>query len=513
MEPDRFAATPPDAAPSPAPPFALIHKVKGALRLAAVDARAQGLGLMPGLSLADARARHPELQAFDSDPAADRHWLDRLAQKALDFSPLVSIAPPDGLTIDITGVAHLFGGEAALRRAAEARFADIGLSLRLALAGTADAGQALARFARQLPPEDEAAAIRALPVLALTLNDGLDEAGLLALRRAGLKTIGDLVSRPAASLAARFGGDAVMALRRLTGEAEAPILPVAHPDPLHVVRRFAEPVAHQDRVAQVMLDLMQEAVAMLEARGLGGRRFVLRLHRSDGAVHRLAIATGQPTRDPALVLRLFDERIGALADPLDPGFGYDSMDLHVAAAQPLAARQPGLGDDDPGQNAPELAELIDRLSTRLGPGRVRCLLPQDSHVPEQAQLALPVIHAPPPALQPRRWPAPASDEPPLRPLFLFDPPQPVEVLAQVPDGPPHRFRWRRKLHEVRLYEGPERIATEWWRRKGGEHDGRGGLTRDYYRVEDVRGRRFWIFRHGLYAEKPDPRWYLHGLFA
>lgn len=509
LEPDRFAATPPDAGPSPAPPFALIHKVKGALRLAAVDACAQGLGLAPGLSLADARARHPDLLAFDFDPAADRHWLGRLAQKALAFSPMVSMADPDGLTIDITGAAHLFGGEAALRTAAEDCFADIGLSLRLALAGTADAAQALARFARNLPPDDEAAAIRALPVLAL----GLDDAALLALRRAGLKTIGDLVTRPAASLAARFGSDAVMALRRLTGEAQAPILPVAHPDPLHVARRFAEPVTHQDRVAQVMLDLMHEAATMLEARGLGGRRFVLRLHRSDGAVHRLAIATGAPTRDPALVLRLFDERIGALADPLDPGFGYDSMDLHVAAAQPLAAGQPSLGRDDRAQDSPELAELIDRLSTRLGPGRVRCLLPHDSHVPEQAQLALPVIHAPPPLVQPRRWPAPPKDEPPLRPLFLFDPPQPVEVLAQVPDGPPHRFRWRRKLHEVRLYEGPERIATEWWRRKGGEHDGRGGLTRDYYRVEDVRGRRFWIFRHGLYAEKPDPRWYLHGLFA
>ncbi|HQS71083.1 MAG TPA: DNA polymerase Y family protein, partial [Novosphingobium sp.] len=85
------------------------------------------------------------------------------------------------------------------------------------------------------------------------------------------------------------------------------------------------------------------------------------------------------------------------------------------------------------------------------------------------------------------------------------------------DGPPHRFRWRRKLHEVRLYEGPERIASEWWRRKGGEAPGKGGLTRDYYRIEDVRGRRYWIFRHGLYEEKPDPRqgpkWYLHGLFA
>ena len=155
------------------------------------------------------------------------------------------------------------------------------------------------------------------------------------------------------------------------------------------------------------------------------------------------------------------------------------------------------------------AELIDRLSTRLGPGAVRRIVPQDSHIPEQAQLALPAIRCP----APQRWSDPVAGEPVMRPLFLFDPPRPVEVIAEVPDGPPLRFRWRSRLHEVRLYEGPERIASEWWQRKGGANPGSGGLTRDYYRIEDGRGRRYWIFRHGLYDEKPDPRWYLHGLFA
>ena len=103
---------------------------------------------------------------------------------------------------------------------------------------------------------------------------------------------------------------------------------------------------------------------------------------------------------------------------------------------------------------------------------------------------------------------PEPGEPPTRPFHLFDPPQPIEVIAEVPDGPPHQFRWRRATHAVRRYEGPERIAAEWWRRRDN-----GGLTRDYYRVEDVHGRRYWLFRHGLYDEKPDPRWYIHGVFA
>jgi protein ImuB len=507
QDPSRFARspdTPPDPRDPAAPdaPFVFIAKIKGAQKIVAVDARAQALGLCPGLTLADARARHPDLVVFDQDHAADQHWLERLARRCTDYSPLVMLVPPDGITIDIAGSDHLFGGEAALAETVEARFADLSMTLRHAVAATAEGAQALARFA-SLPVTDEKAALRALPVVAL----GLDPQATLALQRAGLKRVGDVSARSAASLAARFGAEAPLALRRLMGDVRSPILPLAHKAPLLFERRFAEPIAHQAAVAEAVLTLMQDAARALEERAQGGRRFHLSLFRSDGAVHRLVIETGAPTRDPALVLRLFDERIGALADPLDPGFGYDSITLAVPATEPLAPTQGEWGKA--ADQGAEMAELIARLSTRLGPGRVRQLAPQDSHVPEQAQLAFPAIEG----NVPTRWSSPAAGEPPMRPLFLFNPPQPVEVIAEVPDGPPHRFRWRRKVHEVRLFEGPERIASEWWRRKSGERPGQGGLTRDYYRIEDVRGRRYWIFRHGLYDEKPDPRWYLHGLFA
>ncbi|NLR72322.1 DNA polymerase Y family protein [Novosphingobium sp. ERN07] len=486
----------------PDTPLVLVAKIKGALRLGAVDVHARGLGITSGQTLADARALHPDLTVADMNEDADRHWLQRLAEHCIAWSPRVTVVPPDGVTLDIAGSEHLFGGEAGLLAQVEDTFTTIGMSVRMATASTAQGAQALARHSR-LPVMDERQALRMLPVVAL----GLDEEATLALRRAGLKTIGDVAARAAASIAARFGAEAVTALRRLLGEEHAPIDPLAQPEPLHFERRFAEPVALQASIAACFLDLLREAARTLEQRGLGGRRFVLTLFRSDGARHRLAIETGLPTRDPVPVLRLFDERIAALADPLDPGFGYDRITLFLPVTEPLAASQSALDGGE--QSASVLADLIDRLSTRLGPTSLCRLIPQDSHIPEQAQLALPAIHA----REPARWPASPAGEPPLRPLFLFDPPQPVEVIAQVPDGPPHRFRWKRKLHEVRLYEGPERIASEWWRRKGGEATGKGGLTRDYYRVEDVRGRRYWIFRHGLYDEKPDPNWYLHGLFA
>lgn len=502
-EPDRCAGTPgtpPDA------PLVLAGKRRGALTLRAVDARALAVGLTPGLALADARARQPDLIVADMDEVADRRWLGRLVRRCIRWSPRVMAVSPDGITLDITGCAHLFGGEAGLTAEVEEAMAVCGMTVRSAVASTPEAAQALARHAA-LPAKDERRAIHALPVAAL----GLEEEALVALRRAGLKSIGDVAARPSASIAARFGMEAVTALRRLTGEEQAPTAPLPQPAPLHFERRFAEPTGHQASVAACFRDLLEEAVGELEQRDLGGRRFALTLLRSDGARHRLAIETGLPTRDPALVMRLFDERIAALADPLDPGFGYDRITLFLPVTEPLVASQGALGGEESAGD--KLAELIDRLSTRLGPGAVRRLVPCDSHIPEQAQLALPTIECGPPARSPALWPAPPPGEPPLRPLFLFDPPHRIEVIAEVPDGPPHRFRWRRKLHEVRLYEGPERIAAEWWRRKGGEHPGKGGLTRDYYRIEDVRGRRYWVFRHGLYDEKPDPRWYLHGLFA
>ena len=181
--------------------------------------------------------------------------------------------------------------------------------------------------------------------------------------------------------------------------------------------------------------------------------------------------------------------------------------LAVVRAEPLGATQLPLEGGSVEQE--EVAALVDRLSIRLGRNRVYRLAPRDSHIPEQTQLMLPAVEQ----ATPVAWGVAPPNEPPARPLFLFDPPQRIVVVAEVPDGPPHRFRWRRTLHEVRRFEGPERIAGEWWRRKGGEYVGKGGLTRDYYRIEDAGGRRFWVFRHGLYDEKPDPGWYLHGLFA
>ncbi|MBN8829308.1 MAG: DNA polymerase Y family protein [Sphingomonadales bacterium] len=493
---------PAGASPSDdAAPLAFTVKQQGAYQLHALDDTALAAGLTPGMGLADARARVPALDARPHDAEGERQLLERLADLCDRFSPMVAIDPPEGLILDIDGCTHLFGGEQALTRDAVRLMRTQGLRVRAARAGSPEAALALARYGEGV--QDELQAIHALPLLALRRSPDTR----LALRRAGFVTIGDLADVPPGPLAARFGAGLVDALDRLLCRSDSRITPRRLPAPIRAERRFAEPVAHVGTVMRVLGELLAQVCAELAERHQGGRRFAARLYRSDGAMRDLAIETGLPVREPAVVLRLFEERVEALADPLDPGFGFDIVRLAVLHAETLGAAQ----EDLAGSSAPlsaDLAALLDRLGVRAGPRRFRRLAPRDTHIPERATHLAPVAAADLPG-----WDAPPAGESPLRPISLLDPPEKIEVMAQVPDGPPRNFRWRGTLHRVARYEGPERIAPEWWRRLGGYADNP-GLTRDYFRVEDEAGHRFWLFRAGLYGRETDaPLWYVHGLFA
>lgn len=478
-------AAPPDTA------FVLTEKVRGAVRLAQVDAHALALGIVPGLTLADARARLPGLLAVAHDSAADTALLEWLADSCELYTPMAAVNLPQGVVLDITGCVEPYGSETALAASLQCRLLRQRMTAQLACAGTPEAALALAAY-----KIDD---VHMLPVAALRISAETR----LALTRAGLKTVGDLAQRPRAPLVARFGPELPKLLARLLGETNARITPRRALQAVVVEQRFAEPVTHSDAALDTLNRLTIKASVILNCRGAGGRQFEAALFRSDGHVARLRVETGQPVRDPKVIARLFAEKIDTLSDPLDPGFGYDLIRLAVPVTEPLIVRQPQL-DGDTVADA-EVTALLDRLSARLGRHRVRRFRLGDTHIPEQSAFELAVAETMPPC----SWPALESGEPPLRPLHLFEPPQRIEVLAEVPDGPPRRFRWRAVQHEVTRYEGPERIAAEWWKRRSGR-----GLTRDYYRIEDVRGRRFWVFRHGLYGtEKPVPDWYLHGLFA
>lgn len=476
----------------------LTEKTRGALRLAAVERRALAVGLTPGLALADARARLPDLVAVEHDPAADAAFLGRLADACDRYTPLVAFDEPNGLTLDVTGCAHLFGGEAALADDIRKRLAAIGITARAAIAGTPEAARAAARFGKGgiIAPGSDGESAMSLPVAAIEA----EPATALALTRAGLKTIGDVMARTSTELAARFGQALVVQLNRLTGREDHRLTPRRAPPPYLVERCFAEPIGREEDMLGTLAMLTGRAATLLEERGEGGRLFEASFFRTDGAVRRLGVETGRPLRDSLAVMRLFRERIDALADPVDPGFGFDLIRLAVVQAEPLGTPQTTLDGREKDEEA--VVALIDRLATRFGRDSVLCFAQRNSHIPERAEALMPALAAG------SAGGVFAASRPLSRPLQLFDPPQQVEALAEVPDGPPITFRWRRQTHEIARAEGPERIAAEWWL------DGVDAFTRDYYRVEDTQGHRFWLYRDGLYGrEAGHPRWFIHGLFA
>jgi protein ImuB len=509
------------------------------------DAAAR-LGLNAGMALADARAMYPTLLVADADVQADQRLLVAIADWSDRYTPLVGIDPPDGLMLDITGCAHLFGGEAALGADIVQRLAGLGFAARAAIADTVGCAWAVARFGEDtklsiIPPDGTRAAL--LPLRLAGLRIGTDIQARL--EQAGLKRIADVIDRPRAPLAARFGAEFLRRIDQATGQEDEPISPRLPIPPYVVERRFAEPILLEADVLATTELLGEELARMLERRGEGARRLQLALFRTDGKVERSEVGTGAPLRDPARIRALFNERLAALGDDCDPGFGFDVIRLMALATERCDPRQTGLAESD----TAELAHLVDRLGARFGLRRLTRCVAQDTHIPEFAVAAVPAAHVKPsglilrsraePGVSKDRRTAPVRGHPsrrahltpsahpsfqwrapqdeafqadtlsPSRPLRLFGRPEPIEAMAEVPDGPPVRFRWRRVLHQVAHAEGPERIAMEWWR----DREGR-ALTRDYFRVESREGIRLWVYREGLYGrEIKEPRWYLHGLFA
>ncbi len=533
--------------------------------VAAVDERAAAAGIAPGMPLADARALAFDLAPRLADPAGDAATLARLAEWCRRYTPMSAVesaagdtANGAGLWLDITGCGHLFGGEAALLADLTTRLRRFGYDARAGLADTPGAAWAAARFLRQaredgaaVAPGTARAVLAPLPVAALRLApavaDGLD--------RLGLRRIGDLYPLPRATLARRFGESVWRRLDQALGRLPEPISPRLAAEP-HLARVvFAEPVLHGEGLAAGLERLLAALCRGLDGAQLGARRLVLTLYRVDGSLRRTAIGTSRPNRDPAPLGRLFAEHL----DRLDPGFGVEVMTLEGTVTEPLSALQLAIGRDpgtgrtpqrhgdtegektiplsspgltrrsippstqvapwmrgssprmtensvplcDPKVETTAIADLVDRLGNRLGFDRVTCLIPRESHLPERAMVR-----------QPGARPAPRDDwrgvPPRQRPLRLLEPAEPVQATALMPDHPPALFRRGPVLHRIARAEGPERLLPEWWHAAAPTADL--PPERDYFRVEDAEGRRYWLYRESAAGDAP-PRWFLHGLFG
>lgn len=459
--------------------------------LHAVDQAAARLGLMPGQRLADARAILPDLVLMPATHAADRRFLEGLAAAASRYTPAVALDGADALLLDITGCAHLLGGEAGLLDDLAGRLDRLGLGHRSAIADSQALAWAWARFGAGgvLHGERAKAVMPELSVHALRL----DATTTAALERLGLRRVGQLLALPQRSLVQRFGRGPVLALGRLSGVEPETFSPLREPPRFAARLSWPEPIGRTEDIEAATQELLERLVVELERAVAGARRLELWLFRVDGEVQRLTVRTGRPSRDARHLARLFALQL----DGLDVGFGIETMRLEVADAASLTAEQVDLAQD---RNAAELMRLVDQLRQRLGEGAVQRLVPVQSHWPERAQE--------------RVDPAAALDEPGTawlastpRPLRLLDRPVRIEAVAPVPDGPPRLLRRSGEALPVQLATGPERLEPEWW------HCGRTlPAMRDYYRVVDGSGHDLWIYREGRYGEAVPPGWWVHGAF-
>lgn len=481
----------------------------------AVTPAAAERGAAPGARLTDARALDPGLEAEPADLAGEAAWLRAAARWASRWSPLVELDGADALRLDVTGVAHLFGGEAALLADMERSFNGMGVGARAAIAPTAGAAWALARYgraARLVEPDALPRILAPLPVSALRLSPQATH----MLVRLGLKQIGDLAGVPRKSLARRFGKDEhpLDALDRALGRKPEPLTPLPDDPAPRALLPIKEPVVHPEAPAEALRQLVPRLAAELEARKLGARHLALLAYRVDGSVGEAQVATSIPSREPAHLHRLLSgilERQG-----IDPGFGIDAFALEVRWWEPLDSAQDALLGDASGELA--VAALIDRLSVRLGPAKVRRPVRRESHLPERAAGWAQGVDASAP--HPRAGgagggPFPSAEAntsslaPADDPTRLLDSPEQIAVVYATPEGLPRRFVWRRRVHDIARAQGPRRISPEWWRERSSAR------LRDYYKVEDADGRRFWIFREGVVGDGRGgaPSWFVHGLFA
>ncbi len=523
------------------PPLVVSRQENNTQRIAALDEEAQRLRLKPGMGIADARAMYPAIEVVAEDPAADRRLLEALADWCDRYTPLVALDGTDGLFLDVTGCAHLFGGEEALLDGMLASFFEQGFRTRAALGPTPGAAWAAARFSlpgKILQQGEERSFLESLPLFVLRLGPET----IASLESVGLRTVGSILAAPRAPLARRFGAMLLLRLDQALGEVEEAVSPRLPVPALSVERHLAEPIGLLEDIERLVPMLARSLKRDLERRGEGSRLFELLLFRVDGAVSRISARASLPLREPVLIGRLFHERLAALGAALEPGYGFDLVRLSAFETAALDTLQADL-DGKAAVAGEDVALFSDRVRARLGRTAMLTPLLVESHLPERAASFVPADGEPPakkaPSAPRKNVDFSPSRRAPERPLRLLSRPEPIDVpVTEVPEGPPLNFRWRRAMHRVARAEGPERVAPEWWlhgkpevkadesekdeeereaKREKAEREAVAAetarMTRDYFRVEDTDGHRFWIYREGLYRKDAAPRWYLQGVSA
>lgn len=457
----------------------------------AANAVAQQQGIDAGMTVADARALVPHLQVLDDQPGLPIRLLTALGEWCIRFTPLTAIDPPDGLMLDVSGCAHLWGGEASYLADIAARLKKNGYEVRAAMADTMGAAWAIARFGKLSPiiaPGEQAAALMPLPPAALRLDPAITE----RLHKLGLHQVHNFIGMQRSALRRRFGPGLLQRLDQALGleiEAFLALQPVeAYQERLPCL----EPIVTGTGIEIAIQRLLEALCTRLQKEEKGLRTAVFEGYRVDGKVEQVTIGTNRPSHNANHLFKLFELKIPSM----EPALGIELFVLHATKVEEAPSRQNVFWNKVGGLEDANMAELLDRLTGKMGAGIIHRYLPAEHYWPERSMRPATDLHE-------KNTAAWRTDKP--RPIRLLAQPEPIEVTAPIPDYPPMLFRYKGQLHTIKKADGPERIEREWWL-EGGEH-------RDYYCVEDEEGRRYWLFRSGHYDVDRPRNWFIHGFFA
>lgn len=470
-------------------PFVLAAPVKNKLVITAASVLAEREGAFAGMAVADARAAFGELVVLDEVPGQAAKLLRLLGLGCLRYTPVVSLDLPNGLLLDISGCAHLWGGERGYLKEIVLKLREAGFDARAAIADTPGAAWAVVRFAQKRPiaaSGEQGAAIEALPPAALRLETEVLE----RLQKLGFRHIAPLLATAPQALRRRFGSGLLLRIDQALGRVEEYWEPIVPPVPYSERLPCLEPIRLAPGIEIAIERLLEMLCLRLQQEGKGLRKAILKCHRIDGRKVQVGITTTKGSHSVSHLLRLFKLQI----DKIEPALGIELFVLEAPRVEDMETVQEALWLEAKGLADTSLAELLDRIAGKVGADAIKRYLPSENHWPERSfRIASSLTEEPI-----GNWP-----ELP-RPIALVSPPEPIEVMALVPDHPPKVFMHHHKRHVIAKADGPERIGREWWQDTG-EH-------RDYYILEDTSGCRYWVFRSGAY-DSNDARWYLHGYFA
>ncbi|RXK85945.1 Y-family DNA polymerase [Filimonas effusa] len=472
-------------------PLVIAEPQQGRMVIVAVSAVASEQGIAENMTVADARVLCPALHVHDFRPELPQQLLTALGKWCIGFTPVTAIDPPNGLMLDISGCPHLWRGEGNYLKTIVTRLSHLGYDVRAAIAGTPATAWAVARFGQTtpiIPQEQQLQALLPLPPAALQLEQPV----LDKMLKLGMYQVGSFIHMPRPVLRRRFGEHLLLRIDQALGYKPDPLLPLIPPNPWSERLPCIQPIVTAKGIEIAIQHLLERICHRLQHEGKGLRTATLKAWRADGQIRQISIGTSRPVSAIQHLFRLFELKI----DTLEPGEGIERFVMEAPTVEDLPPAQECLWGGTGASAGQHLAELVDKLTGKLGINNVRRFLPQEHHWPERAVKK---------ACSLNELPASTWNPQKRRPVFLLPTPEKIEVAAPVPDYPPMHFRYNNQLHKIKKADGPERIEREWWLEEGPH--------RDYYTVEDDQGNRYWLFRSGYYSAGKPHSWFIHGFFA